>query len=111
MASKGVEEPLVETYVLMLIGDDGILGRVGVERAFMLRCAVSRSTPTRSPIARVSSSGCGALIGRRSTTWLVDKVLVRLLGFGEKGERTADTKERRGLKVRGRGGGRGAGSG
>ena len=93
----------------MLIGDDGILERVGVDCAFKLRCAVSRSTPTRFPIARVSSSGCGELIGRRSTTWLVDNVLVRLLDFEENGERTADTKERRGLKVRERGG-RGAGS-
>ncbi len=96
----------METKVLMLIGDDGILGRLGVDRLFKLRCAVSRSTPTRFPTARVSSSGNGELIGRRSTTWLVDKVLVRLLDFGENGERTADTRERRGLKVRGRGGGR-----
>ena len=90
----------------MLIGDDGILGRLGVDRLFMLRCAVSRSTPSRFPVARVSSSGYGSLMGRRSTTWVVDKVRVRLLDFGENGERTADTRERRGLKVRGRAGGR-----
>lgn len=103
-ASKGVDEPLVETSVLKLIGDDGRLGRHGVERALVFRCAVLRSTPNRFPIARVSSSGCGELM-RRPKICLADEGLVRLLDLGENGARTAWTRERSALKGRGRGAG------
>lgn len=101
-ASKGVEEPLVETSVLKLIGDDGRLGRHGAERALEFRCALLRSTPNRVPIVRASSSGCGELI-RRPLVCLVDEGLVRLLDLAENGARTAWTRERRALKGRGRG--------
>lgn len=92
----------MEAYVKRLVGDDGIMGRHGVERALESRCAVFRSTPNRFPIAFVSSSGYGELIDL-PLVFLVVGVLVRLHDLGENGERTADTRERRVLKGRGRG--------
>ena len=118
-ASNGVDEPLVETSVLKLSGDDGRVGRQGVERALVSRCAVAaavavavfRSTPSRFPIARVSSSGCGELMGRpKNCLAEAEEGLGRLLDLGENGARTAWTRERRALKGRARGAGAGAGA-
>ena len=97
------EEPLVETNVWTLLGDNERFRRYEVERALKLRCAVLTSTPNWFPIASVSSSGCGKPISR-PLTCLGDEVLIWLFDLEENVVRTACARERRPLK-RGRGAG------